>query len=154
MPDVASVPDHETVKLVDDCEAPSAATAEAGAVASSVIASEARADTLPSASRNHANRFLAPSPAVSWNGALAANGCQLLSTKVPLADPRISVTATLSEADRLSVTARDLVNAAPPLIEMLAPVGLSASATRVQVSAAPGHASTLPTPSVARERKQ
>src|SRR3954465_4266896 len=116
MPEVASVPDHETVKLVEDCEAPSGATLEAGAVASSVIASEARADTLPSASRNHANRFLAPSPAVSWKGTLAAEGCQLLPTKGPLADTRSAVTATLSEADRLSVTARDLVNAAPPLI--------------------------------------
>src|SRR3954451_25066486 len=103
-PETASVPDHDTVKLFDDCDALRLPTAEVGAVVSRLIVSEAATDTLPSPSRNQACTVLVPSPPLRWNGRLAAYGCQLLSTKVPFWQTRTSVTPTLSAACRVSVT--------------------------------------------------
>src|SRR3954449_7995678 len=99
---------------------------------------------------------LTPSPAVSWKGRLVAYSTHAWEPppKVLSADTRICTTPTLSLASSLSVAFRDVVKLAPLLIETLPPVGLRVSATRVQASGFAGESSTLPTLSVARERKQ
>src|SRR5690242_2124300 len=60
MSDVASVPDHDTLKFGDDCGPPKSVTSEVGLVVSSVMLSETIVEGVPTPSRNCANTVFAP----------------------------------------------------------------------------------------------
>src|SRR6476660_1289036 len=114
----ASFPDHDTVKLADDCWPTRLPIDADGSVVSSVIASETGGgfEVLPSRSRNWAYSVLPPSPVLSWNRVLVAYGCQLAPVKEESSDNSISVTPALSDADSATVTVRELAKAALLLI--------------------------------------